>query len=88
MKNPDKIGVLGMKETLNNNPIDNKNIAQYNNTAYYLQQSKAYDESLFLLNEIIKVDPNRVVAWLNMGDSQWELGKLKDAKKSIYNIFI
>lgn len=80
--NSDKIGVAEIKETLNNNPIDNKNIAQYNNTAYYLQQNKAYNESLFLLNEIIKVDPNRVVTWLNIGDSQWELGKLKDAKKS------
>ncbi|MBF4505745.1 tetratricopeptide repeat protein [Flavobacterium sp. JLP] len=53
-----------------------------NDVAYYLEQSGAYKESIFFLNKIIDDNPQRVVAWLNLGDAQWENCKIKDAKKS------
>lgn len=63
-------------------PMDGKNIIQYNDIAYYLEQSGLYKESIYLLKEILKKDPNRVVAWLNLADAQWGNGEKKDAKSS------
>lgn len=54
-------------------PLSSNNINDYNNIAYYLQENKSYNESLFLLKEILKNNPNRVVAWLNLGDAYWSL---------------
>ena len=62
--------------------MDGKNIIQYNDIAYYLEQSGLYKESIYLLKEILKKDPNRVVAWLNLADAQWGNGEKKDAKSS------
>lgn len=63
-------------------PINNSNILKYNNIAYYLYQQGAYNESILLIKEILKRDPNRIVAWFNFADLQWELGNKKEAKKS------
>lgn len=49
----------------------NKNIIDYNNIAYYLEQSKAYTEAIFILEKIIKKFPNRIVAYINLGDAYW-----------------
>jgi hypothetical protein len=54
-------------------PITKKNIWIYNNIAYYLQKESVYYESeqegIYLLNEIIKFDPTRAVAYLNLADA-------------------
>ncbi len=57
-------------------------INKLNDIAYYLEQTGAYYESIYLLKEILKKDPNRVVAWLNLADAQWGNGEKKDAKSS------
>lgn len=57
-------------------------INKLNDVAYYLEQTGAYYESMYLLKEILKKDPNRVVAWLNLADAQWGNGEKKDAKSS------
>jgi len=67
---------------LKNFPITPKTINDYNNIAFYLQENKSYQESLSLLKEILKKDPNRVVAWLNTADTQWMLNNSYDAKNS------
>ncbi len=63
-------------------PLSTKNIVQYNNIAFYLEQSGLYKESIYVLREILKKDPNRVVAWLNLADAQWGDGKKTEAKSS------
>lgn len=57
-------------------------INKLNDVAYYLEQSGAYNESIFLLNTIIKKEPLRVVAWINLADAQWEINDIENAKKS------
>lgn len=59
-----------------------KDTDKLNDVAYYLEQSGAYKESIFFLNKIIDNNPQRVVAWLNLADAQWENEKKKDAKIS------
>ena len=47
------------------------NIAQYNNIAYYLQKNGQNKEAILVLEEITALFPNRVVAYLNLGDAYW-----------------
>ena len=51
--------------------LSKENLREYNDIAYYLEQSKAYDEAVFLLEKIIKEFPNRTVAYINLGDAYW-----------------
>ena len=83
-------------EILNKNEIDyllktydinEKNVNDYNNIAYYLEQNKQFETSLYLLNKIISKYPSRVVAWLNLGDVNWELNEKIKAKEG-YNKYI
>lgn len=75
-------GIERYQELLLKFPINNSNILQYNNIAYYLYEKGAYNESILLIKEILKKDPNRIVAWFNLADLQWELGNKNEAKKS------
>lgn len=59
-----------------------ENTQEANDVAYYLEQLGTYDESIFLLNEIIKMSPDRVVAYLNLGDANWGLNNKKAAIKA------
>ena len=47
------------------------NLNKLNDVAYYLEQCGAYKESISLLDEILKNEPQRLVAWLNLADAQW-----------------
>ena len=49
--------------------IRTKTLQKYNDIAYYLQQAKANDEAIFLLENIIEKFPNRTVAYLNLADA-------------------
>lgn len=69
-------------------PMDNKNINKYNDLAYYVGQCKdGKTSSIFLLKEIIKKEPSRIVAYLNLGDAKWDFEQKEDAKES-YNKYI
>ena len=63
-------------------PLTLKNSPEYNDIAYYLEQSKSYNEAIFLLEEILDKFPNRTVAWLNLADSQFGIKDKLNAKKS------
>ncbi|MFC7346914.1 tetratricopeptide repeat protein [Chryseobacterium zhengzhouense] len=76
-----------IKEYLNNEPLTEQNIAQYNDIAYYLNEKNKYEESLFLLKIITDKFPNRTVAYLNLGDSYWNIYNKEKAKKS-YTTYI
>ena len=58
------------------------NIEEANNIAYYLEQLSVYKESIYLLKGILKKEPQRVVAWLNLADAQWGNKYNFDAKVS------
>ncbi|MHA7057234.1 tetratricopeptide repeat protein [Aquimarina sp. M1] len=66
---------------------DEPSIKNYNNLAYYLEQSKAYEEAVFLLEKITKEAPNRTVAYINLGDAYWGLEEEEKAKKA-YQTYI
>jgi hypothetical protein len=71
---------------LDNIEFSKENLTKYNDIAYYLEQSKEYDEAVFLLEKIINVFPDRTVAYLNLGDAYWGLGNTDKAKKA-YKIY-
>lgn len=90
-----KLGIIKYNRTneerfMNYNLNNTDNIKQFyienmdklNNTAYYFERSKNYKESIFLLKEIIKKEPNRVVAWLNIADAYWGNNQKREAKEA------
>ncbi|WP_378184178.1 tetratricopeptide repeat protein [Aquimarina sp. SS2-1] len=71
--------VLGI--ALNNVGIKEA-ITQYNDIAYYLEQAKAYEEAVFLLEKIVEEVPDRTVAYINLGDAYWGLDEKEKAKEA------
>lgn len=64
-------------------PLNKSNINDFNDLAYYIGLCKdGKTSSIFLLKEIIKKEPNRTVAYLNLGDAQWGFDENEKAKKS------
>jgi len=63
-------------------PLTLKSLDCYNNIAYYLEQSGHYDESIYILQKIVNDYPDRVVAYLNIGDSYWGNNEKEEAKES------
>jgi tetratricopeptide (TPR) repeat protein len=53
-----------------------------NNIAYYLEKSELYDESIYILNNLINHFPNRTVAYINLGDAYWGLKENYKAKEA------
>jgi hypothetical protein len=68
-------------------PLSKENLTQYNDIAYYLEQSKAYKESIYLLEKIIEKYPERTVAYLNIADAYWGDND-KDKAIENYKIYI
>ncbi|MEN4761842.1 tetratricopeptide repeat protein [Chryseobacterium sp. C39-AII1] len=66
-------------ELLEKFPISISTINNYNNIAYYLQESHINHEAILILNNILKKFPDRVVAYLNLADAYWEEGKKEKA---------
>ena len=66
-------------EYLFNYLISAKNVSKYNDLAFYLSND---DISLYILNEVIKKYPNRVVAYINIADSYFNLENYDEAVKN------
>jgi tetratricopeptide (TPR) repeat protein len=62
--------------------FDTQKIDDINNLAYYLQLQSKHKEAIYLLEKVLTKDPIRSVAWLNLGDAQWEIDDIKNTKKS------
>lgn len=58
-----------------------------NNLAFSLEQKGVYNDSKFLLQNIISQYPNRVVAYLNLADAEWGLENKEEARK-YYNLYL
>ncbi len=65
-------------EYLYNFPINKENVEDYNNLAYFL---KGDDIALYILEKLIEAVPSRVVAYLNLADTYYELGNEEKAKE-------
>ena len=76
-----------IQNTIEKFPISPKTLTTYNNIAYYLQKAGANEEAVYLLEKIIKKFPNRTVAYYNLGDAYWALGKKQKAIKA-YTTYI
>ncbi|WP_165396102.1 tetratricopeptide repeat protein [Flavobacterium sp. J27] len=57
-------------------------VEDFNNIAYNYEQLGNYSDAIFILEKIIKQYPNRIVAFLNLGDAQWQIEKNEEAKQS------
>jgi len=75
-------GLDRYKALLDKHTISNDNVRQYNDIAYYLEQAKLYNESVFLLEKIIKKFPERTVAYINLGDTYIGLGNVTKAQEA------
>lgn len=51
-----------------------------NDYAFFLAESGKTDKAEPLLSQVIKAAPDRAVAYLNLADVQWGLGKKEEAK--------
>ncbi len=72
---------------LNRFPLSTKTLTQYNDIARYLEKAGAYQESIYLLEKILEKYPNRIVAYINLGDAY--LGdKQKDKAIQSYKKYI
>ncbi|MCO6564664.1 MAG: tetratricopeptide repeat protein [Apibacter sp.] len=72
---------LKIKPYLYCTPLSAENVNKYNDIAYYLEQSGAYTESIFLLDIITRKYPTRAVTWLNLADAQWNIEEYQSAKR-------
>jgi tetratricopeptide (TPR) repeat protein len=70
-----------------NEKITVSNLEYYNDKGYYLEQSGLYKEAIYLLEKIIENFPDRTVAYINLGDAYWGLGKKEHAKKA-YLVYV
>ena len=62
-------------------------IAISNDVAFFIGEAGYYEEASYLLEKIIKKFPNRTVAYYNLGDAYWALGKKQKAIKA-YTTYI
>lgn len=77
------LNIDDLKEYIEIEPLTAENVIDYNDIAFYNTSTKDGNmASIFLLNEIISNFPDRVVAYLNLGDSYWEINNKLKAKES------
>jgi hypothetical protein len=68
---------------ISNSENTSLNAANYNEQAYNLEQQGKYQEAVdILLEKVLHVSPNRVVAYLNLADAYWGLNEKEKAKEN------
>lgn len=67
--------------------VSQNNLAEYSDTAMYLQKYGHYNEALILLGGIIKKYPSRSISYLEIGDSYWALNDIHKARE-YYDIYM
>ncbi|MDM1553163.1 MULTISPECIES: tetratricopeptide repeat protein [Chryseobacterium] len=77
------VDIETVAEWLYFNPLTENNVNDYNDIAYYNAYTKDGNlSSISLLKEIVEKYPNRVVAYLNLGDSYWTFDNKEKAKEA------
>lgn len=64
---------------------DSQYVLLLNNYAYYLSETDRYEEAIPILEKVIKLSPNRAVAYLNLGDCYDKLYQKSKNKKDNEN---
>jgi hypothetical protein len=78
-----KISVYLVAEILKNVPISNKNLNQMNDVAYFLSLTKnGLISAAYILEILIDKFPDRVVAYINLGDTYFGLQNTAKAKEA------
>lgn len=84
---PKQYNKINIDQVLNTLFLDDNTLEDYNNIAYYLEKSKMYKESAYLLEKIIEKFPDRTVAYFNLGDAYYGL-RQKDKAIKTYQTYI
>lgn len=78
----ESMGCEDIAEIIYFNAINENNINDYNDFAYYTSFTKNGNiVSILLLKEIINTFPDRVVAYLNLADAYWAINNIEKAKE-------
>jgi hypothetical protein len=64
---------------ITNTTINLESVNKYNDLGFFLEQGKKYREAVELLEKVVNADPNRTVAYINLGDAYFGL---KDSAKA------
>jgi|GEM_PF-1759753 len=82
------IGFEEVAEMLYFNPLSESNVNDYNDIAFYnASTQKGNQSSILFLKRIVEKFPDRVVAYLNLGDSYFALDN-KEYAKEAYNKYL
>ncbi|WP_433810685.1 tetratricopeptide repeat protein [Flavobacterium johnsoniae] len=77
-----ELDIYKIADILKNNPVSDQNITLYNDAALTLIENENFNEARIILLDVTNFSPDRVVAYLNLGDAQWGFDENEDAKKS------
>ena len=75
------ITIGNLLNTLDKYPVSNVNVIKYNDLGYYLYNGENYKSAEFILEYVLQIFPKRTVAYLNLGDTYWSLGKTSDSQR-------
>jgi len=80
------VNIKYLRYYVENYPISKKTVTLYNNIAFYLSKHEFNDEAIYILEKIVELFPNRVVAYLNLGDAYF--AEENEAYKKMYERYI
>ncbi len=63
-------------------PIQKANVDRYNDFGFFLEQAGRYKKSIQLLEKVVTKFPNRVVAYINLGDAYYGNNEIVKAKQA------
>jgi len=63
------------------------NVTPINDKAFYLGELKYWNAAIHILDKVVSNNPERAVAWLNLGDSYWAIND-KDKARKAYSTYI
>jgi hypothetical protein len=62
--------------------ITSDNIDKYNDLGFFLEQGKDCTDAIPVLEAVLKIQPTRIVAHINIGDAFFACGRIEDAKSA------
>jgi len=77
-----KYGLIETIEYFQYVPLTNENLVKFNDIAFFLCEAKKYQESIDILEIILRSHPNRTVAYINLGDAYWGIEEKEFAKQA------